>query len=556
MSGKNSEEKPRDYSPMTKSLYINLNNPLGLHVNVNNSANTSTEKKRFQNRLSFSSFTNTTCSDIWKLNNYLLLDNNIILLTLNNYSFKLGLINKFDYQLQSVRLPQMEIIEPWKEIGYTSPPYKNYDIIEESIFYSFNNIYKMNLKNKDIFIPFSSNNSISDFTNIGDILFESFQTKSVAFKEPAFVSSLIILLELKMQKTNTLFYKDDKNAHAAKAGGMETPSSNRNSVKSATPKVGMGMGIGIGMEIGMETGTGVGVAKTNIDISQGSTPQKEEFTNDCISHLKNLNFFNFTAILVNIGSTKTTCTPVINGIPLPDLMQIYFIGGYDIDNQIYEEMKKTEKYQKEISMSVAKVAKEKRVFTPKSREECFYLSLLYKQNPKSYLITSFEFRLNYIFESAVNSTEIFFSQYALDTYLKTESYKNLHSNDSNFNFLFIQNTLPEVIHSTILKCPIDYRKELLNNIYITGGTSIIRGFRERLQSELYLLINSQNFYSTATIQVHILKRKLLQKYSIYTGSHLFLELFNYYNYCVTKKEYEECGEHVLAKFSLQGKLIY
>lgn len=533
MSGNKSEEKIKDYSPITKSLYMNLNNPLGAHINVNNRLNNvSTEKKRFYQRISFSSFTNTTCSDVWKLNNYLLLSNNIILLTLNNYSFKVGLINKFDYQLQTVRLPQMEIIEPWKEIGYTSPPYKNYDIIEESIFYSFNNIYKMNLKNKDVFIPFSSNNSITDFTNIGNILFESFQTKSIAFKEPAFVSSLIILQELKMEKSNTLFYKDEKETYSLKGEGMETPNIKRTSLTGSSPRM------------------------IDKEITPGITAQKEEYTNECISHLKNLNLFNFTAIIVNIGSTKTSCTPVINGIPLPDLMEIYYIGGYDIDNQIYEEMKKTEKYQKEISMSVAKVAKEKRVFTPKNREECFYLSLLYKNNPKSYLITSFEFRFNYIFESAVNSTEIFFSQYALDTYLKTESYKNLHLNDSNFNFLFVQNTLPKVIYSTILKCPIDYRKELLNNIYITGGTSIIRGFRERLQNELYGFINSQNFYSTATINVHILKRKLLQKYSIYTGSHLFLELFNYYNYSVTKKEYEEYGEQVLAKFSLQGKLIY
>ncbi|SBT70884.1 actin-like protein, putative [Plasmodium malariae] len=219
-------------------------------------------------------------------------------------------------------------------------------------------------------------------------------------------------------------------------------------------------------------------------------------------------------------------------------------------------MKKNEMHQKDVSIDIAKVAKDKRVFTPKNQEECAYLSLLYNRNPKNYLINSFELNFNKIFASAVNSTEIFFSQYHLETYLKTESYKNLHKYDLNFNFIFTQTTLPSQIYKTIQACPIDYRKELFRNIYITGGTSIIRGFRERLQNELYELLKNQNFYNQTVINVHVLKRKLLQKYAIYSGAHYFLEHFNYYNYNVTKQDYEEYGESILEKFSLQGKLLY
>ncbi|CRG99317.1 actin-like protein, putative [Plasmodium relictum] len=532
------ENKIKNYSPVTKNLYMKLNNPIGLHVNLDNSL-PSSEKKKINNRLSFSSFSNTTCSDILKLNNFLRIENNILLLTLNNYSFKFGLVNKFDYKLQSLRLPQIEIIEPWKEIGYLYPPYKNYDILEESIYYCFSNIYKINLKNKDMFIPFSSRNSISDFATIGGILFESFQVHSVAFKEPSFVSSLIILEELKKEKEGILFYKEDNRNN-------ETFSSiNSGAINKEEKNI-------ICNEMKIEQSNEKKGIKTEI---KKNLP-KEEYSNECISKLKRLNLFNFTAVIVNIGSTKTSCTPIINGIPLPDLTHIYYIGGYDIDNQIFDEMKKTELYQKDLSMDIAKIAKEKRVFTPKNREECGYLSLLYNRNPKNYLISSFELSFNKIFESAVNSTEIFFSQYSLDNYLKTESYKNLHKYDLNFNFLFMQNTLPKVIYNTIQKCPIDYRKELFNNIYITGGSSIIRGFRERLENELYDLINNQNFYNKTIINVHVLKRKLLQKYSIYAGSHYFLELFNYYNYNITKQDYEEYGENILAKFSLQGKLLY
>lgn len=140
--------------------------------------------------------------------------------------------------------------------------------------------------------------------------------------------------------------------------------------------------------------------------------------------------------------------------------------------------------------------------------------------------------------------------------LRQRVIKNLHTYDFNFNFLFVQNTLPTVIYNTIQNCPIDYRKELLRNIYLTGGSSIIRGFRQRLENELYELINNINFYNKACVQVHLFKRKLLQKYAIYSGSHYFLEIFNYDYYSVTRQDYQEEGERILEKFSLQGKLLY
>lgn len=539
------ENNKKNYSPITQSLYLKLKNPISLHVNVENSP-TSSEKKRRLNyhRTSFSSFSNTTCSDILKLNKYLNIENNILLLALNNYSFKFGLINKLDYKIQSLRLPHIEIIEPWKELGYLFPPYKNYNIIEECIYYSFTNVYKFDLKNKDIFIPFSSKNSMNDFSSIGDILFESFEVKSICFKEPSFVSSLIILEELKNEKEKSLFYNEDvkeKENHYHNINMKDNKQKNEKDEKDEKDIP------------NMNDNSKSKYTKKNLNYN---TKKNNEYSNECLIYLKELNLFNFTAVIINIGSTKTSCTPIINGIPLLDLTEFYYIGGYDIDNQIYEEMKKHEKEQKEISIDIARVAKEKRIFTPKNKEECQYLSILYNKNPKNYFITPFELNVNKIFESAVNSTEIFFSPYALDTYVKTESYKNLHTYDFNFNFLFVQNTLPTVIYNTIQNCPIDYRKELLRNIYLTGGSSIIRGFRQRLENELYELINNINFYNKACVQVHLFKRKLLQKYAIYSGSHYFLEIFNYDYYSVTRQDYQEEGERILEKFSLQGKLLY
>ncbi|KMZ81372.1 actin-like protein, putative [Plasmodium vivax] len=599
MKGPGRGRKTPTYSPITESLYLKLKDPLGPHVNLSNSLPSSEKKKKLHKRISFSSFSNTTCSDIQKLSSYLPIENNIILVTLGNYSFKVGLINKYDVKLQSLRVPQMEVIEPWKQLGYAHPPYQNYEIVEECLFHCFSNVYKINLKDKDLFIPFSSTNSTHDFSTLGDILFDTFQVQSVTFREPSFLSSLIILENLAKERQErqhgreALLYRDDQK-------------------DSSTPCNHTGDAVAMGGE----------KIKGELNAPRKKILGREPYPEECLANLHALNLFNFTAILVNIGSTKTTCTPVINGIPLPDLTSTYPIGGYDIDNQIYDEMKENQICQKDISMEAAKIAKEKRVFTPKSREDCGYLSLLYDQTPRNYLVSSFDLHFNKISSSAVASTEIFFSPSHLGNYLKTESYTQLHRYDVDEGFrlsgspswvpnltvgesspsciskwtvgesspsciskstvresspsciskwtaresppswkaslsaALTQSTLPCVIYDTIQKCPIDTRKELFENIYLTGGSSIIRGFRERLQNELYDFVKRKNFYSNVCINVHAMRRRTLQKYATYSGAHYFLELFDYHNYKITRGDYQECGDSVLERLSLQGGLLF
>lgn len=45
-------------------------------------------------------------------------------------------------------------------------------------------------------------------------------------------------------------------------------------------------------------------------------------------------------------------------------------------------------------------------------------------------------------------------------------------------------TLPKLIEQTVQKCPLDVRREMWQSIYLSGGTTLIDGFPERLQKEL------------------------------------------------------------------------
>lgn len=53
--------------------------------------------------------------------------------------------------------------------------------------------------------------------------------------------------------------------------------------------------------------------------------------------------------------------------------------------------------------------------------------------------------------------------------------------------------LPFIVLDAILKCPVDVRKELAENILLIGGTANVPGLLARLKAELLLLISSDYY---------------------------------------------------------------
>lgn len=60
--------------------------------------------------------------------------------------------------------------------------------------------------------------------------------------------------------------------------------------------------------------------------------------------------------------------------------------------------------------------------------------------------------------------------------------------------------LPYIILDTILKCPVDVRKDLAENILLIGGTANVPGLLPRLKTELLKLINSDFYKERLFIQ--------------------------------------------------------
>lgn len=62
-------------------------------------------------------------------------------------------------------------------------------------------------------------------------------------------------------------------------------------------------------------------------------------------------------------------------------------------------------------------------------------------------------------------------------------------------------SLATMILDSLIKCPIDVRKDLAENIVIMGGTSILPGFYSRLQKELYDQLNKTKYMDALKLKV-------------------------------------------------------
>ncbi len=97
--------------------------------------------------------------------------------------------------------------------------------------------------------------------------------------------------------------------------------------------------------------------------------------------------------------------------------------------------------------------------------------------------------------------------------------------------------LPQTIQKSIKKASIDLRRELYESIVLSGGTTMLEGFPERLNKEMSQLVpESVNVKITHPIE---------RKYSIWIGGSVLASLATFQNNWITKAEYDEIGSHIV-----------
>jgi len=90
---------------------------------------------------------------------------------------------------------------------------------------------------------------------------------------------------------------------------------------------------------------------------------------------------------------------------------------------------------------------------------------------------------------------------------------------------------------TIMKCDVDIRKDLYQNIVLSGGTTMFQGIGERMTKELTALAPS-------TMKIKVVAPPE-RKYSVWIGGSILSSLSTFQQMWISKAEYDEAGPSIV-----------
>jgi actin len=106
------------------------------------------------------------------------------------------------------------------------------------------------------------------------------------------------------------------------------------------------------------------------------------------------------------------------------------------------------------------------------------------------------------------------------------------------NFIGLeQEGVHKLTFSSIMKCDVDIRKDLYNNIVMSGGTTMFSGIAERMQKEIKALAPD-----SMTIKIIAPPER---KYSVWIGGSILSSLSTFEEMWIQKSEYDEAGPSIV-----------
>ncbi|KAA8911055.1 hypothetical protein TRICI_003936 [Trichomonascus ciferrii] len=93
----------------------------------------------------------------------------------------------------------------------------------------------------------------------------------------------------------------------------------------------------------------------------------------------------------------------------------------------------------------------------------------------------------------------------------------------------------DLIADTIQACDVDVRANLANNIVLTGGTTLLTGFTQRVNQELTQTL------SGLKVRIHAPGNTIERRNSAWIGGSILASLGTFHQLWISKKEYEEVG---------------
>lgn len=104
-----------------------------------------------------------------------------------------------------------------------------------------------------------------------------------------------------------------------------------------------------------------------------------------------------------------------------------------------------------------------------------------------------------------------------------------------------EQTIPELIRAALENVDIDVRPHLLANVVVTGATSLVPGFNDRLNHEL------TNMYPGARVRITAAGNTTERKFGAWIGGSIVASLGTFHQLWISKKEYDEHGPNIVEK---------
>ena len=108
----------------------------------------------------------------------------------------------------------------------------------------------------------------------------------------------------------------------------------------------------------------------------------------------------------------------------------------------------------------------------------------------------------------------------------------------------------EIVFDAIMACDIDIRKDMVENIILTGGSSLFPGLKERLEKELTTMLEEAGMKLTPNV---ILPEN--RHYAVWIGASKLAALPEFQKSWIERSEYEEHGPTIIHRTVRIGALI-
>lgn len=102
-------------------------------------------------------------------------------------------------------------------------------------------------------------------------------------------------------------------------------------------------------------------------------------------------------------------------------------------------------------------------------------------------------------------------------------------------------TIPELIKACLNGVDVDLRPNLLGNVVVTGSTSLLNGFNDRLNNELTTM------YPGLKIKIHSAGLTSERRFGAWIGGSILASLGTFHQMWISRKEYEENGVGIVEK---------